>query len=77
MITKTKFYERLRGQFNARQEKVMARMFKEGMDGFKGGLSAENYIAEGIRFLSHLGGMDEKRLHRKRKRTRRTHGRAQ
>jgi Fic family protein len=43
-IAKTKFYERLRGQFNARQEKVIARMFKEGIDGFKGGLSAENYI---------------------------------
>lgn len=43
-IAKTKFYERLRGQFNARQEKIIARMFKEGIDGFKGGLSAENYI---------------------------------
>ncbi|WP_426418988.1 Fic family protein [Bradyrhizobium genosp. A] len=43
-IAKTKFYERLRGQFNARQEKVIARMFKEGIDGFNGGLSAENYI---------------------------------
>ncbi|EJN16297.1 hypothetical protein PMI42_00132 [Bradyrhizobium sp. YR681] len=43
-IAKTKFYERLRGQFNDRQEKVIARMFKEGIDGFKGGLSAENYI---------------------------------
>lgn len=44
-IAKTKFYERLRGQFNARQEKAIARMFKEGIDGFKGGLSAENYIS--------------------------------
>jgi Fic family protein len=43
-IAKAKFYERLRGQFNARQEKAIARMFKEGIDGFKGGLSAENYI---------------------------------
>ncbi|TWA89395.1 Fic family protein [Bradyrhizobium stylosanthis] len=43
-IAKTKFYERLRGQFNDRQEKVIGRMFKEGIDGFKGGLSAENYI---------------------------------
>ncbi|QPF89201.1 Fic family protein [Bradyrhizobium commune] len=44
-IAKTRFYERLRGQFNARQEKAIARMFKEGIDGFKGGLSAENYIS--------------------------------
>ncbi|OPY98910.1 hypothetical protein A5906_30605 [Bradyrhizobium sacchari] len=43
-IAKTKFSERLREQFNARQEKVIARMFNEGIDGFKGDLSAENYI---------------------------------
>ena len=44
-VAKAKFYERLRGQLNARQEKVIARMFREGIDGFKGGLSAENYIS--------------------------------
>jgi Fic family protein len=44
-VAKAKLYERLRGQFNERQEKVIARMFREGIDGFKGGLSAENYIA--------------------------------
>ncbi|MFZ5682749.1 MAG: Fic family protein [Pseudomonadota bacterium] len=44
-VAKAKFYERLRGQFNERQEKVVARMFREGIDGFKGGLSAENYIS--------------------------------
>lgn len=44
-IAKTKLYERLHGQFNARQEKAIARMFKEGIDGFKGGLSTENYIS--------------------------------
>jgi Fic family protein len=44
-VAKAKFYERLRDQLNARQAKVIARMFKEGPDGFKGGLSAENYIA--------------------------------
>ncbi|TGT14592.1 DUF4172 domain-containing protein, partial [Mesorhizobium sp. M3A.F.Ca.ET.174.01.1.1] len=42
---KAKFYERHRDQFNERQEKVIARMFREGIDGFKGGFSAENYIA--------------------------------
>ena len=44
-VAKAKFYERFRGQFNERQEKVVARMFHEGIDGFKGGLSAENYIS--------------------------------
>ena len=43
-VAKAKLYERLRGQLNERQEKVVARMFREGIDGFKGGLSAENYI---------------------------------
>jgi Fic family protein len=43
-IAKAKLYDRLRGQLNRRQEKVIARMFREGVDGFKGGLSAENYI---------------------------------
>ena len=44
-IAKAKFYERLRGKLNERQEKAIVRMFREGTDGFKGGLSAENYIA--------------------------------
>jgi Fic family protein len=44
-VAKAKFYERLRGQLNERQAKVVTRIFKEGIDGFKGGLSAENYIA--------------------------------
>jgi Fic family protein len=43
-IAKAKLYEWLRGRLNERQEKVIARMFREGIDGFKGGLSAENYI---------------------------------
>lgn len=44
LIAKTRLYDRLRGQLNARQEKVLARMFREGPDGFAGGLSADNYI---------------------------------
>ncbi len=43
-LAKARFYERLRGQMNERQEKAIARMFREGIDGFKGGLSADNYI---------------------------------
>jgi Fic family protein len=45
LIAKTKFFDRFRGNLNPRQEKVLSRMFKEGLDGFKGGLSAENYIS--------------------------------
>lgn len=45
LIEKTKFYDRYRGQFNQRQEKAVARIFREGPDGFTGGLSAENYIS--------------------------------
>lgn len=44
-IAKARFYDRFRDQFNERQEKAVARMFREGPGGFKGGLSAENYIA--------------------------------
>jgi Fic family protein len=43
-IAKAKLYEQLRDKLNERQDKVIARMFREGIDGFKGGLSAENYI---------------------------------
>lgn len=43
-IAKARLYDRLRGTLNPRQEKALARMFREGVEGFKGGLSAENYI---------------------------------
>jgi Fic family protein len=44
IIHKAKFYDRFRDRFNERQQKVIARMFREGIAGFKGGLSAENYL---------------------------------
>jgi Fic family protein len=44
-VAKARLYAKLRGRLNERQEKAIARMFREGIDGFKGGLSAENYIA--------------------------------
>ena len=44
-VAKAKFYEKFRGQLNERQDKVIARMFREGIDGFKGGLRADNYIS--------------------------------
>src|SRR4051794_5914787 len=43
-VAKAKFYEKFRRRLNERQDKVIARMFREGVEGFKGGLSAENYI---------------------------------
>lgn len=45
LVKKTKLYDSLRDQLNERQEKALQRMFKEGINGFKGGLSAKNYIA--------------------------------
>jgi Fic family protein len=45
LIEKAKLLTALSGQLNERQEKVLLRMFAEGPSGFKGGLSAENYIA--------------------------------
>ncbi len=45
LIEKTKLYDRVRGKLNTRQEKVLERIFREGIHGFKGGLSAENYIS--------------------------------
>ncbi len=45
IIEKSKMLERLSDKINPRQTKVLLRMFAEGPNGFKGGLSAENYIA--------------------------------
>lgn len=44
-IAKARFYDRLRDRLNTRQAKVVERLFREGPEGFRGGLSAENYIA--------------------------------
>lgn len=43
LIDKTKLLDHLKGQLNARQEKALLRMFREGPDGFEGGLSAGKY----------------------------------
>jgi Fic family protein len=45
LIEKSKMLNTLSGEINPRQSKVLLRMFEEGPAGFKGGLSAENYIA--------------------------------
>jgi Fic family protein len=44
-LAKARLFDRLKGLLNERQAKVLGRMFREGIDGFKGGLSAENYIS--------------------------------
>ncbi|KSV95105.1 Fic family protein [Sinorhizobium sp. GL28] len=44
-LAKAQYFDRFRDQFNERQEEVIARMFREGLAGFRGGLSAENYIS--------------------------------
>ena len=44
-IAKAKFYDLHRPNLNDRQAKTIERMFREGPAGFKGGLSAENYIS--------------------------------
>jgi Fic family protein len=43
LIEKAKLFDRLKGQLNDRQQKALLRMFKEGPEGFKGGLSAGKY----------------------------------
>lgn len=45
LIDKTKMMTALSDQLNSRQEKVLLRIFAEGPTGFKGGLSAENYLS--------------------------------
>jgi Fic family protein len=44
LIEKTRLLDRLRGELNPRQEKALLRMLREGSEGFKGGLSAANYM---------------------------------
>jgi Fic family protein len=44
VISKTRLLDTLRGKINPRQERALLRMFQEGPDGFKGGLSAGNYM---------------------------------
>jgi len=48
VIHKAKVLDLVRGHINTRQEKVLLRMFREGPEGFQGGMSAKKYstIAE-------------------------------
>lgn len=45
LLAKTRLLDKVRGQLNLRQERVMMRMLQEGLEGFKGGLSAKNYMS--------------------------------
>lgn len=45
LIFKTKFFDKYSTELNERQTKVIERIFREGLNGFQGGLSAENYIS--------------------------------
>lgn len=45
LIEKGMFFNRFKDELNQRQLKVVNRIFKEGVNGFKGGLSAENYLS--------------------------------
>jgi Fic family protein len=44
LIAKSNFFITYKNALNSRQEKVILRIFKEGIEGFKGGLSSANYI---------------------------------
>ena len=48
IIAKNKLFTKFQYQLNDRQTKVIIRIFDEGIEGFKGGLSAKNY-----RSISH------------------------
>jgi Fic family protein len=45
LVEKTKFFDRYSNQLNERQLKVVKRLFDSGHKGFKGGLSAKNYMS--------------------------------
>ena len=44
ILDKAEMVERLAGQLNGRQEKALLRMFEEGTEGFRGGMSADKYF---------------------------------
>lgn len=43
VVEKSRFWSLYKDSLNLRQEKVIQRMFKAGVDGFKGGMSAQKY----------------------------------
>lgn len=64
-LAKTRFWDRHAKRLNERQAKAIARMLREGPEGFKGGMSAQKYMkiadcskATATRDLSELSRMD-------------------
>jgi len=45
IMAKAKFFNNFQGQLNPRQEKAALRIFKQGLTGFEGGFSVQNYIS--------------------------------
>lgn len=45
LLANTRLWDRVRGQLNARQEKMLSRLMQAGVEGFVGGLSAGKYQA--------------------------------
>lgn len=45
LIAKTKFFDAHKKSINDRQKKAILRIFRQGPEGFAGGLSAKNYMA--------------------------------
>ncbi len=43
VLDKTRFYDAYQDQMNERQKKMVARVFTEGFDGFKGGINTRKY----------------------------------
>ena len=44
VLQKARFWSIFGSHLNVRQEKVLKRMFKEGISGFEGGISAQKYM---------------------------------
>lgn len=44
IIKKAQFFDTFKNHLNLRQHKAITRMLQEGIHGFKGGLSAHNYM---------------------------------
>ena len=45
LIHKAKLFDRIGKKINERQRKALLRIYSKGIDGFQGGLSADNYIS--------------------------------
>lgn len=69
-IKKTRIFDRYKAKLNERQIKLLQRIFREGIDGFSGGLSAGNYksitgassatVTRDLQEMVELGVLDKK-----------------